>query len=59
MPWVEKYRKINNRGGRLFGTREYLSLILIYQMYCIMECNILIATPSFITSKLVLANYGV
>ena len=27
MSWVEKNRKINNRGGRLFGTREYSKLI--------------------------------
>ena len=23
MSWVEKNRKVNNRSGRLFGTREY------------------------------------
>ena len=47
--------RINN----IHQQSHYLSLILIYQMYCIMQCNILIATPSFITSKLVLAIYGV
>ena len=26
MSWVEKNRKINNRGGRLFGTRDYSEL---------------------------------
>ena len=31
MPWVEKNRKINNqggKGGRLFGTREYITKFL-------------------------------
>ena len=46
---------INN----IYQQNHYLSLILIYQMYCIMQCNILIARPGFITSKLVLAIYGV